>query len=164
MPACAHVQLVPLGVCAIWQRVRPHTRAHIEAGNGPQHGTADILNQLSGCKKTTATGNAKRRDWKGRGLGKRRGRQSAVRVDAKVNKNVNTPNVMLTRQTERKQSELELQTQCTVTEEGWEQRGDHVGLVLAQVIGAYVCSPGFAIKLTAIFIVNLKIVYDNRTM
>lgn len=49
------------------------------------------------------------------GRGKRRGRQSAVRVDAKVNKNVNTPNVMLTRQAERKQSELELQTQCTVT-------------------------------------------------
>lgn len=45
-------------------------------------------------------------------------RQSAVRVDAKVNKNVNTPNVMLTRQTERKQSELELQTQCTVTGDG----------------------------------------------
>lgn len=77
---------------------------------------------------------------------------------------------MLTRQTERKQSELELQTQCTVTGyRQWkrgerDQRGDHVGLVLAQVIGAYVCSPGFAIKLTAIFIVNLKIVYDNRTM
>lgn len=38
-----------------------HTRAQADtalAGNGPQHGTADILNQLSGCKRTTATGNA----------------------------------------------------------------------------------------------------------
>lgn len=89
-------------------------------------------------------------------------RQSAVRVDAKVNKNVNTPNVMLTRQTERKQSELELQTQCTVTGDGRregqreERSGDHVGLVLAQVIGAYVCSPGFAHKVDGNFYCQFK--------
>lgn len=68
------------------------------------------------------------------------------------------------REKERKQSELKWQTQCTQQWSGAVESAGHTGLVLAQVIGAYVCSPGFAIKLTAIFIVNLKIVYDNRTM
>lgn len=86
-------------------------------GMGPSMGLQTFLINFQAAKKQRQLGMPTERR-KGRGQGQRRGggyRQSAVRVDAKVNKNVNTPNVMLTRQTERKQSELELQTQYTVT-------------------------------------------------
>lgn len=64
------------------------------AGNGPQHGTVQtFLINFQAAKKQRQLGMPTDR-CRGRQL---RG-QSAVRVDAKVNKNVNTPNVMLTRQ------------------------------------------------------------------
>lgn len=92
--------------------------------------------------------------------------ENVVRVDAKVNKNVNTPNVMLTRQTAAV-PELEYdyrcrQTQCTPA--GIEllaaDRGAKGAGGMLQVVRVFSM---FAIKFTAIFIVNSKIVYDNRT-
>lgn len=100
---------------AQYGNVSDHTHAHtLRLGMGLSMGLQTFLINFQAAKKQRQLGMPTERR-KGRREGEGRYRQSAVRVDAKVNKNVNTPNVMLTRQTERKQSELELQTQCTVT-------------------------------------------------